>query len=276
MSDVAQANHHGDAPGGPPDETSRSALEATRMTKIFGSYKAVDEFSITLNAGEITAMIGPNGAGKSTVINLLTGACIPDGGEMVLDGATVTGQDAHVLAGRGIARTFQTPKMFGAMTVRETVMLARDQLHSATLAGALTHTPGMRRNESASAERAGAWLDFVGLGDAAQQTVSILPMGSQRLLEVARAMAQEPYVLLLDEPAAGLDHTETQQLSELVKRIAAAGVAILLVEHDMRMVMSIADRIVVLDRGRQIAAGDPAEIGRNPTVIDAYLGQGSK
>lgn len=272
------------APVGVSDAASTSdsaaaqgqVLDATRMTKIFGSYKAVDEVSIQLSAGEITAMIGPNGAGKSTVINLLTGNYLPDGGELVLDGAKVTGQDAHVLAGRGIARTFQTPKMFEGMSVRETVMLSRDRLHSSTLFGALAHAPGMRRNDAASAERADAWLEFVGLGHAATHTVGILPMGSQRLLEVARAMAQEPHILLLDEPAAGLDHTETEQLSGLIKRIAAAGVAVLLVEHDMRLVMSIADRIVVLDRGRQIAAGSPAEVGRDPIVIDAYLGQGSK
>jgi len=247
-------------------------LTVRGLTKRFGGFTAVNDVDLDLVPGRITAMIGPNGAGKSTCINLLDGALLPTAGEVHLRDVRIDGSAAHEIAALGVARTFQTPKIFGAMPALETVMLARDRFFRYGYFEAALHAPRMLRDERETERVARAWLTFAGLGKAAAVPVDDLPVGSQRLLELARALATEPDVLLLDEPAAGLDHTETRQLGALVRRIAAEGLAVLLVEHDMSMVMSIANEIVVLVEGRRIASGTPAEVGNDQQVVEAYLG----
>jgi len=267
MSDIAeQAVDRGE------HATQEPIVEVRGLTKRFGAFTAVDGVDFGLATGRITAMIGPNGAGKSTCINLLDGALLPTAGEVYIHGVRVDGRHAHEIAALGVARTFQTPKLFGEMTAVETVMLARDRFSRSGFVGAALRLPRMRRDEQEARRSALAWMKFVRLEDAADVPVAELPVGRQRLLEVARALACEPEALLLDEPAAGLDHTETRQLGQLIRQIAAEGVAVLLVEHDMAMVMSIADDVVVLDRGKRIARGTPAQVGHDTSVVQAYLG----
>lgn len=257
-----------------PDAAPRGEIliETRGLTKRFGAFSAVEDVALEVPAGRITAMIGPNGAGKSTVINLLSGALLPSDGEVHLRGFRVDGLKPNEIAVRGLARTFQTPRLFGDMTVLESTMLARYRFGRSGSFSAALHLPRMRRDEAAARAASLELLGWVGLADAAELPASALPVGRQRLMEVARALACEPEVILLDEPAAGLDHTETEHLSALVTTLAQRGLAVLLVEHDMRMVMSIADRIVVLVGGRVIATGTPAEVGSDQAVIDAYLG----
>jgi branched-chain amino acid transport system ATP-binding protein len=229
--------------------------------------------SFSLRPGYITAMIGPNGAGKSTVINMLSGTLLPSEGAVGIMGRPVVGLESQQIAQLGLARTFQTPRLFEGMTLLETVMLARDRYGSRSwLWGVALRTPRARRDESDSREQALAWLAYVGLAADAGKQASSLTTGKQRLAELARALATEPTVLLLDEPAAGLDGRETKTLATVIQNLADAGIAILLVEHDMGMVMSIADHIVVLEEGKKIAEGGPEDIGQDQTVIDAYLG----
>lgn len=247
-------------------------LEATGLRRTFGSFVAVDEMAITLRPGRVTALIGPNGAGKSTVINLLAGTLIPTAGEVRIGGVRVEGLRAEEVALRGLSRTFQTPKLYEGMTVLECVMLARERFARASFLEIAVRGPRVAADRRAARAAAMAYLERVGLTHVADDLATSLPVGSQRLVDVARALATEPDVLLLDEPAAGLDHTETHELTELVRQITAEGLAVLLVEHDMRMVMSIADDMVVLDRGRLLASGTPAEVSANPAVIEAYLG----
>jgi branched-chain amino acid transport system permease protein len=243
------------------------------LTKRFGGFTAVSDLSLSLRPGYITALIGPNGAGKSTVINMLSGTLLPSEGAVGIMGRPVVGLQSKDIAQLGLARTFQTPRLFDGMTVLETVMLARDRYGSrAWLTGAALRTPRALRDEVESREQAMAWLTYVGLSDDADSLATALTTGKQRMAELARALATEPTVLLLDEPAAGLDGGETRALAKTIRRLADAGIAILLVEHDMGMVMSIADHVVVLEEGKKISEGSPEHVGGDQTVIDAYLG----
>jgi branched-chain amino acid transport system permease protein len=243
------------------------------LTRRFGGFTAVDGVSFSMRPGHITALIGPNGAGKSTVINMLAGTLVPSDGAVGIMGRPALGLPPNEIAELGLARTFQTPRLFEGMTLLETVMLARDRFGSRSwLFGTALKTPRAMRDERQSREQALAWLAYLGLAEDAAVPATSLTTGKQRLAELARALATEPTVLLLDEPAAGLDGRETEILADVIRRLAYAGMAILLVEHDMSMVMSIADHVVVLEQGRKIAEGTAAEVGQDQAVVEAYLG----
>ncbi len=243
------------------------------VTKRFGGLVAVDGLTFSIEAGAIVAMIGPNGAGKSTVFNLVTGIYRPDAGSVAFDGLPLAGAHIDAVAKRGIARTFQNIRLFAFMSALDNVMTGRHARMRAQLWDSLLHTPLQRREERAVRERARDLLRFVGLEADAERYAHNLPYGSQRRLEIARALANDPKLLLLDEPAAGMNPREKDDLVELIGRIRASGVTVFLIEHDMRLVMRVSERITVLDHGEKIAEGTPDEIRANERVIEAYLGK---
>ena len=242
------------------------------VTLAFGGLTAVNNVSFGVPAGVVKAIIGPNGAGKTTLFNLITGFLTPDQGRIVYRGEAIQGQAAHLVAAKGLARTFQIVQLFDHMSVLENVMVGRHRLTHSGLFGGMLRFPAMRREEAAITAKAWEVLEFVGLADRAHQPAAILPLGLKRLLEIARALASEPRLLLLDEPASGLDQIETDRLGEMILTLRDQGLTILLVEHDMSLTMEVAEEIVVLNYGQLLAEGPPRAIQKHPEVIAAYLG----
>lgn len=238
----------------------------------FGGLKAVNDVSFGVKPGEIVSVIGPNGAGKTTLFNMISGVYQPGSGKVMLNGEDVTAMFPHLLARRGMCRTFQNLQVFQSMTVLENVASGYHLQESGSVLSDLFNLPSSRRRAKEAEAGARELLKRVGLERAAEKEAGSLSYGSLKRLEIARAMALQPKVLLLDEPAAGCNAVETEEIDRLIAEIAASGVAILLVEHDMKMVMRISNHIVVLDHGEKIAEGDPASVSRNPAVIAAYLG----
>lgn len=251
---------------------TKKLLEVKDLVVKFGGVTALNNVNLHVNEGEIAALIGPNGAGKTTVFNIVTGYYTPASGDVLLDGESVVGIRPYKIARKGLGRTFQNIRLFGDMTAAENVATAADALNKSGLVGSLIGVPRSRRDEKKSMETALELLEFIGLDHRAHQMAKNLPYGDQRRLEIARALALNPKVLLLDEPAAGFNPQEKVELGNLIRKIRDRGFAVLLIEHDMSLVMKISDRISVLDFGQKIAEGKPEEIQNNQRVIDAYLG----
>ncbi|KQR52761.1 ABC transporter ATP-binding protein [Leifsonia sp. Leaf336] len=254
-------------------EVGENIVEVRNLTVKFGGLLALDDVSFDIRRGEILGLIGPNGAGKTTCFNAMTGVYKPTSGDVLLEGQSIKGQKQHKITRLGLARTFQNIRLFGEMTALENVVVGLDARHRTSVPGALLRLPRHTREEKSAIERGMALLEFVGIADHAADLSRSLPYGSQRRLEIARALATDPKVLCLDEPAAGFNPAEKEDLMDLIRTIRADGYTVLLIEHDMKLVMGVTDRIVVLEFGRKLADDVPVAIRNDPRVIAAYLGE---
>jgi len=254
-------------------KSNRVVLETRGLTKIFGGLTAVNSFDLAVHEGEISSLIGPNGAGKTTVFNAVTGIYRPEGGQIIFNGEEITGKKPHQIVAKGIARTFQNIRLFQTMTCLENVMAGQHCRASSEVWGAIFRTPRQQREEKRALEIAESRVRQVRLWEARNELAKNIAYGSQRMLEIARALASEPALLVLDEPSSGLNPRETEDLMVFLKDlIRREKVTILLIEHDMNVVMGISDWVTVMDGGQKIAEGTPEAIYNNPRVIEAYLG----
>ncbi len=247
-------------------------LEVKSLSKAFGGVKAVQDVSFTIKEGTIHSVIGPNGAGKTTLLNLITGIYTPTEGEIVFKGESIAAKSPDVLAQRGMSRTFQNLQVCMNMSAIENVMVGAHLRLSQSMFAAMLRWPALRKRDDECRQEAANLMEFVGVGKYIKSHASQMPYGALKRLEIARALAAKPQMLLLDEPAAGLNHTETAEIDALIQKVAESGVTVVLVEHDMKLVMNLSDHILVLDYGKKLTEGTAAEVRANPDVIAAYLG----
>lgn len=247
-------------------------LDVKNLSISFGNVRAVQNVSFSVDEGLVYAVIGPNGAGKTTLFNLITGIYKPTEGTISLDGKEIQGRDPYDLAARGVARTFQNLQIWMNMSAIENVMVGSHLHLNTNIFKSIFRPPSLRKAEAELRQKSAELMEFVGLGDYVNSRADSMPYGALKRLEIARAMAMEPRLIFLDEPAAGLNPKETLEVGALVKKIASTGITVVLVEHDMKMVMNLSDRILVLDYGKKLAEGTGAEVRRNEDVIAAYLG----